>query len=100
MKTFDEVMQEINSLTTDEIVDLFTSEGITGERTDSCNCPVSNYVKQQTKFAMVSTGPCDVAAWRTWPSSTDHSKIDLSSSAQKFIREFDIGKYPQLIKSD
>lgn len=91
-KNFYSVIEELNSLTCEEIVKLFKDNNIVGKVHDSECCPVSNYIKQACNATVVSVYDiilC-IAGEIVWDT------VKSSASLLEFIHKFDEGNYPEL----
>lgn len=82
----------------DEIADLFRSEGIKGERTAACRCPVSNYLKRETGVRYATF--FRARQYNETECRAFGPSVDLPESVRDFIVCFDDYKYTDLIETE
>lgn len=82
-------LQTINAW--DNIADGFRQRGIRGWRTDACQCPVANYIKNYTS---VSVAVCKEHVG--FEEGDGWGNAPVPFRVADFIHRFDNGEYPDL----
>ena len=87
-----EVIDNLGELQPEEIAQLFRNLGVRGVQGESFQCPVANYVRQETERI--------VSVWAEWGELGVEGLHVTPDTVFGFAREFDIGHYPGLIGGD
>lgn len=98
-----------NFETAQEIREYFSDEGITGERGEAANCPISNWLRTTTEAPLVTVSE-NVKVWTEDPAVFNISlnrvkkipiiKLEHTYATKMFMDEFDRKQYPELIYSE
>lgn len=89
--------------TADEVATTLQRSGVRGVRSDSRRCAIADYVHAVTggdaRVGTVGVGSrwLSVRGCRRWRPRT---VLLLPTSARRFIRNFDAGRYPQLVRTE
>lgn len=75
----------------DAIRDFLVERKITGKQSQSCYCPVANYIRGFTAV------PICVGRWSIIVGDTQLASLRYTDPLSVFIGKFDLGHYPELI---
>jgi hypothetical protein len=92
----DDLLRELNLFEPREIAEKFKEMGIRGVPGDACNCPVAVYLSRETELR-IFTGIEDYFIASLV--NSEEILIDgfIPHNVKKFIKQFDHGKYPELV---
>lgn len=90
MMSPEEILFKLGELQPPEIARLMKDSGVKALRACAESCAVTQYVYNETGLPWISTGTTDLHyGWKS-------TVVELPSTVQMFVRQFDEGVYPEL----
>jgi hypothetical protein len=99
MKDLKRLVKAIDFDTADEVADFLHKRGIKGNRVEANSCPVAQYITSSNfGFEWASVFDTISAGRNVDDNNSADITIATPKTVLKFIKEFDLGKYPQLVQ--
>lgn len=78
----------------DSVKEYLKLMGVKGFRENEMNCPISNWIRYNTDCPVMTEDKIIVFTGYDWDNDVD--EFETSEAVKQFIRNFDVGDYPEL----